>query len=128
MVNIPNGKTVGETIVEYLEQLPVDELTDRDVWPFDATQDGIAQALGKSRAHVALEIKRLKGRGLVDEARCHVKGVGARRKVYRISASLQVYEPGGTPMPMTKGELRTIHVVQFRCPRCGSAANVALET
>ncbi len=125
---IPNGKTVGETIVEYLTQLPVDELTDRDVWPPDATQEGIARALGKSRAHVALEIKRLKGKGLVDEARAHVKGAPTRRKVYRAAAGLQIFEQGGTPVPVTKGELRTLHVVTFRCPTCGSTAHVTLDS
>ncbi len=50
--------------------------------PFDLTQDGIAAALGISRAHSSLELKKLRVAGKVRENQVHVIGSGIRRKVY----------------------------------------------
>ena len=125
-------KTVGETIVEYLEQLPVENLTAQDVWPPDATQDGIAAAIGRSRAHVALELKRLRAKRLVEVvATVHVKGGKLRRKVYRAVDPAQhaMYaREGGERIPLVRGELRSIDVVILRCPSCGHQSRVALES
>ena len=46
------------------------------------TQDGIAAALGISRAHAALELKRLRTSGKLEERMAHVAHARTRRKVY----------------------------------------------
>src|SRR5256886_11167167 len=48
------------------------------------TQDGIAAGLALSRAHVALELTRLKTRGRVQERMAHVARARSRRKVYEL--------------------------------------------
>jgi tetratricopeptide (TPR) repeat protein len=50
--------------------------------PLDISQDGISQALRISRAHAAVELKKLKDSGEVTEKLAHVKGGKARRKSY----------------------------------------------
>lgn len=50
--------------------------------PFDITQDGVSQACGISRAHAAIELKKLRSSGIVSERLSHVKRGKARRKVY----------------------------------------------
>ena len=126
---LANAKTVGESIVEYLQQLPTDELTSRDVWPWDATQDGIAAAVGIARAHVALELKRLQAKRLVEGTQAHVTGSKIRRKVYRAldEARNAVYAPDGARMPLVRADVRTMDVVVLRCPNCGRESRVALE-
>ena len=121
--------TVGERIVAYLEQLPVGELTTKDPWPADATQDGIAAAIGISRAHVALEMKRLLGKRLVEGLHAHVNGNGARRKVYRAidERRYAVYTPEGERVPLVRATVREMRVVVLRCPSCGKESRVALE-
>src|SRR2546427_6178537 len=49
------------------------------------TQDGIAAGLALSRAHVALELKRLKTTGRVQERMAHVAHARSRRKVYELT-------------------------------------------
>jgi CRP-like cAMP-binding protein len=46
------------------------------------TQDGIADAVGITRAHTALVLKRLRDRGLVEERLVHITGGRRRRKAY----------------------------------------------
>lgn len=53
------------------------------------TQDGIGAALGISRAHVALELKRLRTCGKVEERMAHVAGARTRRKVYELTPAGQ---------------------------------------
>src|SRR6266571_3119323 len=53
------------------------------------TQDGIAAALSISRAHVALELKRLKTTGKVAERMAHVANARSRRKVYDLTPAGQ---------------------------------------
>src|SRR5213594_4079096 len=53
------------------------------------TQDGIAAALALSRAHVALELKRLKTAGRVQERMAHVAHARSRRKVYELTPAGQ---------------------------------------
>ncbi|TRO49219.1 tetratricopeptide repeat protein [Candidatus Bathyarchaeota archaeon] len=50
--------------------------------PFDITQDGISQACSISRAHAAIELKKLKSAGLIDERLSHVRRGKTRRKAY----------------------------------------------
>ncbi len=121
--------TVGERILEFLDQLPVDELTTRDTWPADATQDGIAAAVGISRAHVALEMKRLMGKRLVEGLHAHVNGNGARRKVYRAidERRYAVFTEQGERIPLVHAVARDIRVVYLRCPSCGKESRVAID-
>jgi len=53
--------------------------------PFDVTQDGISQACGISRAHAAIELKKLKAAGLIAEHLSHVRKGKTRRKAYFLS-------------------------------------------
>ena len=121
--------TVGERIVGYLEELPLDELTAKDVWPWDATQDGIAAAIGIGRAHVALEMKRLFAKGLVEGLRAHVRGGKTRRLVYRPIEGTRhaVFRPNGERLPLTRAPVYDLKVVVLRCPSCGREARVVLE-
>lgn len=57
--------------------------------PIDMTQDGIAAVLALSRAHVALELKRLKTSGKVQERMAHVTNARSRRKVYELTPAGQ---------------------------------------
>ncbi len=121
--------TIGERIVAYLEGLPVGELTTKDPWPVDATQDGIAAALSLSRAHVALELKRLLGKRLVETTKAHVQPDGTRRKVYRAvdERRYAVYTEEGERVPLVRATVREMRVVFLRCPSCGKEARVALD-
>ena len=74
------GVTVGERILVHLAGY----LRHADAYecPAEMTQDGIAAGLGLSRAHVALELKRLRSSNKVEERIAHVTAARTRRKVY----------------------------------------------
>ncbi|MEE9173555.1 MAG: tetratricopeptide repeat protein [Thermoplasmata archaeon] len=57
---------------------------DRDEFdvPKAVTQQGIAQALGLSRSHIALELKKLLEESSLESRLAHVQGARSRRKVY----------------------------------------------
>ena len=55
------------------------------VAPFSLTQDGIAEGVGISRAHVSLVLKDLVGRGLVEDRLVYVVGGKRRRKVWVVT-------------------------------------------
>lgn len=127
-IRVAPHATVGERIVAFLRDLPVDGLAYMDAWPFEATQDGVAGALGLTRAHVALEAKRLLARGLIEEVRAHVVNGKNRRKVYRvIPEPPMIYNQAGQLLPITQGTVNTLEVVTFRCPTCARVARVALK-
>jgi len=79
--------TVGERILVHLSGF----LRHVDAYecPVEMTQDGIAAALSLSRAHVALELKRLKTTGRVEERMAHVANARSRRKVYELTPAGQ---------------------------------------
>ncbi len=77
--------TVSERILYHLNNYVKYE--DKYEAPFDVTQDGIAQACSISRAHAAIELKKLKASGIVDETLKHVRKGKARRKVYFLTTS-----------------------------------------
>ncbi|MBE6521841.1 MAG: hypothetical protein E7Z62_01745 [Thermoplasmata archaeon] len=58
--------------------------------PYKTTQDGIAEAIGISRSHVAVEIKKLEEKGFVYHLQRHVtaspKRAYAQRMCYRLNA------------------------------------------
>jgi ATP/maltotriose-dependent transcriptional regulator MalT/DNA-binding MarR family transcriptional regulator len=81
------GVTVGERILVHLSGF----LRHADAYecPPEMTQDGIADALGISRAHVALELKRLRTTNRVQERMAHVANAKVRRKVYALTTAGQ---------------------------------------
>lgn len=72
--------TVGERILLHLARFSKFQ-ENYDVPP-DVSQDGIASALRISRAHAAIELKKLKENSEVNERLAHIKGGKSRRKVY----------------------------------------------
>lgn len=72
--------TVGERIVLHLGQYS--KYIDSYDAPFDISQDGIAVAIRISRAHAAIELKKLKDSGEVVERLVHIKKGKTKRKVY----------------------------------------------
>ncbi len=122
--------THAERIREYLAKLPTKDLTDRDTWPFEATQDGIAEAMGIARAHVALELKKLEARLGIDRFHAHVGGQRNRRWVYRAAPARlvrSIIDLRGRPIPLVDGRLDDIHVVTLSCYHCGRTNRVALQ-
>ena len=87
MLDAVSGATVGERIVVHLSGFL--RYADGYEVPPDMTQDGIGGALGISRAHVALELRRLQDAGRVEERMAHVTGARTRRKVYHLTPSGQ---------------------------------------
>ena len=77
------GVTVGERILVHLAGYL--RFTEAYECPAEMTQDGIAAGLGLSRAHVALELKRLRASGRVEERMAHVVAAKTRRKVYGLT-------------------------------------------
>jgi len=72
--------TVSERILFHLGNYIKYE--DKFEVPFDVTQDGISQSCNISRAHAAIELKKLREAGIVEERLSHVRRGRARRKVY----------------------------------------------
>lgn len=72
--------TVSERILYHLNSYV--KFGDKFEVPFDVTQDGISQAVSISRAHAAIEIKKLRSLGMVDERLSHVRKGKSRRKAY----------------------------------------------
>ncbi len=109
-------------------RIAVDDLVPMDAWPYGATQDGIAQAIGISRAHAAVELKRQRGVGRIQELVAHVEGGKNRRKVYRVNPNpMTVSDEAGRSLPIVQGDLTTLKVIVFRCPHCSKIARVALR-
>lgn len=72
--------TIAERIILYLSNYSKFQ-EDYDVPP-DVSQDGIASALRISRAHAAIELKKLKESEEVSERLAHIRRGKTRRKVY----------------------------------------------
>ena len=79
----PRTPTIGERIVVHLSQYL--RHGDAYVAPPEMSQGGIATALGISRAHAAIELKRAMEAGRVEVRMAHVTGAPTRRKVYRLT-------------------------------------------
>jgi tetratricopeptide (TPR) repeat protein/DNA-binding MarR family transcriptional regulator len=75
--------TVAERILLHLSQFPRHQ--EQFEVPRDLTQNGIADAIGVSRAHVTLELKELRKRGEVVEETKHVCSSKTKKKVYFVS-------------------------------------------
>ncbi len=72
--------TVGERIVLHLYKLR--SYREEFVAPRTATQDGIGLEVGISRAHAAVELRKMLNRGAAEKRLAHVKGLGTRRMVF----------------------------------------------
>ena len=72
--------TIGERIILHLSQYA--RYREQYQCPVETTQNGISDAIGISRAHVAIELKRLKSGGELEEKAAHVDGAKTKRKVY----------------------------------------------
>jgi thioredoxin-like negative regulator of GroEL len=81
---MPGTLTVGERIILHLAQYS--KYLDSYDAPLDISQDGIAAALRISRAHAAIELKKLKETGEVVEKLVHIKRGKTKRKVYFLSS------------------------------------------
>ncbi|UCE90931.1 MAG: tetratricopeptide repeat protein [Methanobacteriota archaeon] len=75
--------TVSERILFHLNSFIRYE--DKYEVPFHLTQDGISRSCKISRAHAAIELKKLRESGLVDERLSHVRKGKTRRKVYLLT-------------------------------------------
>jgi tetratricopeptide (TPR) repeat protein len=82
---MPGTLTVAERIILHLSQQQ--KFKDSYDVPFDVSQDGIAQALLISRAHAAVELKKLKESGEVHERLAHIKKGKNKRKVYFLTTT-----------------------------------------
>ncbi|GEM_PF-910489 len=80
--------TVSERILYHLSNYVKYE--DKFEVPFDVTQDGISQAISISRAHAAIELKKLKSAGTIEERLSHVKKGKSRRKAYSLTVAGKV--------------------------------------
>ena len=79
---IPNV-TIGERIIVHLAQYVRHQ--EEFVCPPGMSQGGIATALGISRAHAAIELRRAMDAGRVTVRIAHVTGAPSRRKVYALT-------------------------------------------
>src|SRR5512137_2922881 len=77
--------TVSERILFHLNNYL--KFEDKYEVPFDITQDGISQSCSISRAHAAIELKKLKASGAIEEKLSHVRKGKSRRKVYFLTFS-----------------------------------------
>ena len=80
---MPSPVTIGERIILHLAQYSKFK-EDFDA-PIDVSQDGIAEALRISRAHAAIELKKLKESTLVEERIAHIRRGNTKRKVYYLN-------------------------------------------
>src|SRR5256712_11136915 len=111
---VPNV-TVGERILVHLSGF----LRHADSYecPVEMTQDGIAAALLLSRAHVALELKRLKSTGKVQERMAHVANARSRRKVYELTPAGQENSRRGLGDPRAPSSAASGPVGRSSAPR-----------
>lgn len=80
-----NGKacTIGNRLLVHLSCFS--RYNGQYVCPPEMTQDGMSQKLGISRAHAALELKRMRERNHVEYRLTHVVKAKTRRKVYQLT-------------------------------------------
>lgn len=74
--------TVGDRMLLHLGRFDYLNYAKSYEVPFDVTQDGCAIALHISRAHVSLELKRLREKGYARQMLAHVKGGPVNRNAY----------------------------------------------
>lgn len=82
-----------------------DENDDGFTAPYIRCQDGLAEALGVSRAHVAVEVKKLLNQGLIEEKLRHVNGQYKRKVYYLTDAGLNSAQQTLRYFPDAKGAI-----------------------
>ncbi len=75
--------TVACRILLHLSRIPHPQ--EKYVGRRDRTQEGIADALGISRGHAAVELKKLERRKLVKVDKAHVPGAKTNKNVYSLT-------------------------------------------
>ncbi len=85
---MPSAVTVGERILLHLSQFS--KHSDSFDAPPEVSQDGIAEALRISRAHAAIELKKLKEVEEVSERLSHIRRGPTKRKVYFLTEKGEV--------------------------------------
>jgi tetratricopeptide (TPR) repeat protein len=94
--NMPCALTIAERIILHLARYSKNA-ADFEV-PMEVSQDGIGEALRITRAHVAVEVKKLKEAGELTERVSHVRRSRSKRKVYFLTE---------------QGEMRARNVVDY---------------
>ena len=84
-VRYSNG-TVKQRIISHLSGISskVAGASSYSYLPKYVCQDGIAEAVGVSRGHAAIELLALQREGIVGVKLAHITGVNRRRKVYYV--------------------------------------------
>jgi tetratricopeptide (TPR) repeat protein len=77
---MPCALTIAERIILHLARYSKNAMDFES--PMEVSQDGIGEALRITRAHVAVEVKKLKDSGEVSERVSHIKRGKSKRKVY----------------------------------------------
>ena len=80
VTNMPCALTIAERIILHLARYSKNAEDFES--PMEVSQDGIGEALRITRAHVAVEVKKLKDSGEVSERISHVRRGKSKRKVY----------------------------------------------
>ncbi len=80
----PEGLTYKKKVLLYLREF--DSLGERDVYPKEITQKGIADAVGIRRTHVSRVVRDLIDKGELKEKVGHVRGHSRKLKVYFLRA------------------------------------------
>ncbi len=75
--------TVRDRIIVHLSAF--NRYADEFECPEEMCQSGISMAIGKSRAHITLELNRMKEAGLVYERNARIKGAKSKRKTYLLT-------------------------------------------
>jgi len=78
--------TVQDAMILHLNKY-AGKLPDVYNMPFDTTQDGMAAALGISRAHACFELKKLANKGLVGFITAHTPGSSRKVMAYYLEPS-----------------------------------------
>jgi tetratricopeptide (TPR) repeat protein len=94
--DMPCALTIAERIILHLARYSKNA-ADFEV-PMEVSQDGIGEALRITRAHVAVEVKKLKDAGELTEKISHVRRSRSKRKVYFLTE---------------QGEMRARNVIDY---------------
>ncbi|MFA5311956.1 MAG: hypothetical protein WC375_01400 [Methanomassiliicoccales archaeon] len=86
MATPPIRLTVWERILLFIRSRSQNVDLDAYVLPFDLTQDGIAGGVGISRAHAAVEVRKMIAHGWISSSLSHVEGNPRRRTCYMMTA------------------------------------------
>jgi hypothetical protein len=119
--------TVWERIRDHLEGMRdrTGQLTDRDVWPIEATEDGIAEAVQVSRSHAAIEIRRLEMENKLRRFLVHVDGGKRRRVCFRWEQTDRVQFTGNRGA-FTTGTFERLNAISISCPHCSTRIHAIL--